>query len=65
MQSPGMLQRVAFVGSDFSEKHIASIIKVANIGELGKMLVVTSNRCTLRRNIISGYFQDASVASYC
>jgi hypothetical protein len=31
-----------------SEERIASIMRVTRIGELGVMLAVTSNRCTLR-----------------
>jgi hypothetical protein len=36
--------------TDVSEELRASIIRVKRIGELGTMLVVTSNRRTLRRN---------------
>jgi hypothetical protein len=36
--------------TDVSEELSASLIRVARIGELGKTLAVTSNRCTLRRN---------------
>jgi hypothetical protein len=32
------------VRTDVPEKHIASIIKVAKIGELGTSLAITSNR---------------------
>jgi hypothetical protein len=49
MPSSGMLQRVALVRADVSEKLSASIIRETRIGELGT-LAVTSNRCTLRRN---------------
>jgi hypothetical protein len=45
-----MLRRVALLRTDVSEERITSIIMVTRIGELGKMLVVTSNRSTLRRN---------------
>jgi hypothetical protein len=48
-----MLRHVALVRTDVSEEHIASIIRVTRIVELGPMLVVT--------NISS---QLASVASY-
>jgi hypothetical protein len=41
-----MLRRVALVRRDASEEHIASIIKVIRIGELGT-LAVTSNGSTL------------------
>jgi hypothetical protein len=33
-----------------SEEHIASIIKVTRIGELGTTLALTNNRRTLRRS---------------
>jgi hypothetical protein len=48
MPSSGMLRCVAFVRTDVSEELSASIIRVT-IGELGTSLVVTSNRCTLRK----------------
>jgi hypothetical protein len=44
-----MLRRVALVRTDVSEERSASIIRVTRISELG-ILVVTSNRRTLRRN---------------
>jgi hypothetical protein len=55
----GMLRRVALVRTDVSEDPSASFIRVTRIGELGTMLAVTSNRCTLG---ISS--QRVSVASY-
>jgi hypothetical protein len=45
-----MLHRLALVRTDVSEEPSASFIRVTIIGELGTMLVVTSNRRTLRRN---------------
>jgi hypothetical protein len=42
MQSSRMWPRVALVGSDVSEKYIASIIRVRRMSEIGT-LVVTSN----------------------
>jgi hypothetical protein len=45
-----MLCRVALVRTDVSEEHIASIIKVTRIGELGTTLAVISNRNTVRKN---------------
>jgi hypothetical protein len=48
MVSSGMLRRVAFVGTDFSEELSASFISVTRIGVLGTTLAVTSNRRTLR-----------------
>jgi hypothetical protein len=50
MASSGMLRRVALVSTDVSEELTVSIIRVTRIGELGKTLVVTSNRSTLRRS---------------
>jgi hypothetical protein len=52
MPSPELFRRLTFLGNDVSEEHIASIIKVTRIGELGTMLAVTSNRNTLRNRII-------------
>jgi hypothetical protein len=46
-----MLRRVDFVRSDFLEEHIASIIRVARIDEVGTTLAINSNRNTLRSNI--------------
>jgi hypothetical protein len=42
-----MLRRMAFVGTDVSEKLIASIKLVTKIGELGTTLGVIRNRRTL------------------
>jgi hypothetical protein len=50
-----MLSSLAFVRTDVSEEHVASIIRVTRIGELGITLALTGNRSTLL----------ASVASYC
>jgi hypothetical protein len=55
MLSFGMLRCVALVRTNTSEEHIASIVRVTRIGELGATLAVTSN--------ISS--QCASVDSYC
>jgi hypothetical protein len=41
MASTGMLRRVALVITDVLEEYIASIIRVARIGELGTTLTVT------------------------
>jgi hypothetical protein len=48
-----MLRRVALVRTDVSEELSASFIRVTRIGELGKALVVTSNRRKQRRNTAS------------
>jgi chemotaxis methyl-accepting protein methylase len=45
---------MALVRTDVLEKRIASIFRVARIGELGTTLTVTNNRSKLRRNIIHG-----------
>jgi hypothetical protein len=50
MSSCGILRRAALVRTDVSEERCASIIRVARIGELGTMLRITSNLCTLRIN---------------
>jgi hypothetical protein len=52
MASSGMLRRVALLITDVSEEFSASIIRVKRISELGT-LVVTSNRRTLRRLLVT------------
>jgi hypothetical protein len=52
MASSEMLRRVALVRTDVSEELSASFIRVTRNGELGSSLVVTSNRRTLRRNLL-------------
>jgi hypothetical protein len=47
-----MLRRVALVRTDASQKLNASFIRVTRIGKVGT-LAVTSNRCTLQRNLRS------------
>jgi hypothetical protein len=56
MKNPscGMLRRVAFVRTNIPEEHIASIIMVTRIGELGTTLAVTSNRRMPRKNSAQG-----------
>jgi hypothetical protein len=49
MPSSEMLRRVALVRADVSQEISASIIRVSRISEL-RVLPVTSNRRTLRRN---------------
>jgi hypothetical protein len=46
-----MLRRVPLVRTDVSDELSASIIRLTKIDELGT-LAVTSNRRTLRRNIV-------------
>jgi hypothetical protein len=48
-----MLHRVDLVRTDVSEELSASFIRVTRLGELGTMLVVTSNRCTLHASVTS------------
>jgi hypothetical protein len=47
--SSGMLCRVALLRADVLKERIASIIRVKEIGMLGTMLEVMSNRSTLQR----------------
>jgi hypothetical protein len=47
MSSSEVLRRVALVATEVSKEHIASIITVTRIGELGTTLTVTNNRNTL------------------
>jgi hypothetical protein len=61
MPSSGMLRRVAFVRTDFSEDRSASIIRLTRIGELGRTLVVTSNRRILQRK---SYHPDDGGATF-
>jgi hypothetical protein len=51
-----MLRRLALERTSFSEKRIASNIRVKRIGDLGTTLAVNSNRNTLRRNTL--YLDD-------
>jgi hypothetical protein len=44
MMSSRAVRPVALVRADISGDHIASIIKVTRIGEIGTTLAVTSNR---------------------
>jgi hypothetical protein len=53
MVSSGLLRRVALVRTDVSEEPGASSIRVTKIGELGTTQAATSNRRTLRRNIVT------------
>jgi hypothetical protein len=52
MVSSGLLRRVAIVRTDVSEEPGASFIRVTKIGELGTTQAATSNRRTLRRNLV-------------
>jgi hypothetical protein len=45
----GMLRHVALVRTDVSEEHIACIIRVTRIGELGTTLALTSNRYAVKK----------------
>jgi hypothetical protein len=48
--SSGMLRSATLVRTDVSEESSVSIIRVTKLGELGRTVAATSNRCTLRRN---------------
>jgi hypothetical protein len=48
-----VFMQVTIRNADVSEEPCASIIRVTRIGELGTTLAVISNRCTLRRNIVT------------
>jgi hypothetical protein len=63
MASSGMLHHVALVRTYTSDELSASFIRVTRIGELGRMLAVTSNRCMLRRNTWF-LFREAVVQQY-
>jgi hypothetical protein len=47
-----MLRHAALLRFDFSKEHSVTITRVTRIDELGKMLALTINRCTLRRSNI-------------
>jgi hypothetical protein len=48
-----MLRRVALIRTDVSEELSSSFIRVTRIGELGTTVEVTSNRRTLRRQLVT------------
>jgi hypothetical protein len=52
MMSSELLRRVALVRADVSEEPGASFIRVTEVGELGTTQAATSNRRTLRRNLV-------------
>jgi hypothetical protein len=52
MPSYGVLRQVALVRTDVLEECRSSVIRVARISAPGTTLAVTSNRCTLQRNIM-------------
>jgi hypothetical protein len=53
MVSSGMLRRVSLVRTDVSEELSASFVGVTRIGEIGTTLVVSSNRRTLLRLLVT------------
>jgi hypothetical protein len=53
MASSGMLRRVVLVRTDVSKEPSASFLRVTRIGELGKTLVVTSNRLFVVHRFLS------------
>jgi hypothetical protein len=52
MPSSGVLRRVALVRTDFSQKYIATIIRVTRVGEQGTTFAVTRNGNTLQRSVV-------------
>jgi hypothetical protein len=61
MPSSGMLRCVALVSTDVSEELSASFTRVTRISEIATTLAVTSNRHTLRKNLV--FLRSMSVAS--
>jgi hypothetical protein len=64
MSSSGMLRRVALVRTDVSEELSASIIRVTRIDELGTILVVISDRRTLRKATRPSIQEDGILHSH-
>jgi demethoxyubiquinone hydroxylase (CLK1/Coq7/Cat5 family) len=56
---------VALVRTDDSEEGIASIIRMARIGELGATLAVTGNRSTLRRSTMYSHMKTSQFVYEC
>jgi hypothetical protein len=54
-----MLRRVALIRTDVSEEPSASI-RVTRIGELGTTTVLTSNRCFVRRLLVTASIVPSS-----
>jgi hypothetical protein len=52
-----MLHHVAVVRTDVSKEHIASIIRVTRISELGTKLAITVNQSTVLVDIFHGFLQ--------
>jgi hypothetical protein len=62
MSSSGKLCRLDLVRTDVSEELSGSFIRVTRIGELGRRLVLTRNRLTLRASVASyGYVLSSSI----
>jgi hypothetical protein len=60
MVSSGMLSRVALVRTDVSKELSVYFIGVSRIGERQTTQDVTSNRCTLRRLLVTSCFVSSS-----
>jgi hypothetical protein len=63
MASSGMLRRVAVGRTDVLVELSASVIRLTRIDGLGTTLGVTSNRFTLRRNILVTLMMKAPSSS--
>jgi hypothetical protein len=51
-----MLRRVAIIRIDVSEEHIASVIRVTRIGELGMVAVTTNQGAQHTQNIHENFW---------
>jgi hypothetical protein len=61
MPSSGMLCCVTCVRTDVSEGHIASVMRVARIGKLGKMITATRNHSVLRLLVTANVFPSLQI----
>jgi hypothetical protein len=63
MPSSGILHRVALVRTDVSEEHIASIIRVTRIGELGTLAVTSKANVVPTLSILVTLMMEAILSS--